>query len=90
MQKFYVWNDNLLEDYFALEIEEFEKFPEFKNVLTKEKVQFNIVEADGIIEAIKLYKESLKKLYPIKEINEDDNKNEPILLNDIKKKRLLH
>lgn len=85
MQKYYVWKDNLLEEYFSMEVQKFEKLYKFQDALKKEKIILHTIEADGLINAIKIHKESLKKIY-----STNDDEQNLFLLNDIKKKPSLH
>lgn len=57
---YYVWKDNFLEEYFALEKTEMDSNKNFFNALLKEKSVLNTVEADGIIDAIQKHKENIK------------------------------
>lgn len=61
--KFIVWNDNLLEEFFAIEKDFIEdhKNKKFKEQLLLEKNNLNEVEADSITDAISKYKKSKEK-----------------------------
>lgn len=58
---YYVWKDNFLEEYFALEKSEMENSPNLFKSLTHEKCVFHEVEANGFKEAINLHKDNLKQ-----------------------------
>lgn len=63
MQPFYVWYDNFLEELFALEKADMDKFyPELKQQLEKEHVVFHLVEAETVTHAFEVYKETLQKI----------------------------
>lgn len=81
-----VWYDNLLEEYFALPKEELNNSAKFKEALILEKTVFHDIQADGIINAIQTYRESLKKQFPhLNEQEENNNEISAILAKKTKK-----
>lgn len=58
---YYVWKDNLLEEYFALEKSEMEKNPNYMKLLKEEKSIFYEVDATGFKDAINIHKENMKQ-----------------------------
>lgn len=70
---YYVWKDNFLEEYFALEKSEMENCPILFKSLTHEKCVFYEVDAAGFKEAINIHKDNLKQKLGQEIEKEDEN-----------------
>lgn len=84
---FYVWKDNLMEELFAISVEEMNKFPKMKEQLEKEKNILHIIEADSEKEAFDLFKE---KFYVKPESTQQEEEILPVKETSSQTKRILH
>ena len=83
-QKYCVWEDNLLEELFAIEQIEFDNLPKLKAALITEKNTINIVDAESITDAMSVYKK-------MKGINSDQSEEEAFIPKaNVSNKKSLH
>lgn len=88
---YYVWKDNFLEEYFALEKSEMENSPNLFKSLTNEKCVFFEIEAEGFKEALNVHKENIKQqLGQTVEQEEDNTLHFSVMNQQHNSKNLLH